>query len=98
MEQMVESLTKESLKYEHLSEANCVKMTACPFLCFCYAGGVRQLPVVGRDGAAPPDCRHMVGQRQVNKRKKKKMLEYCNVKNFSVKSDFQHIIGCLHNT
>lgn len=80
------------LKYEHLSEANCVKTTACPFLCLCYAGGVRQ---VGRDGAAPPDCSHTVGQRQVNKRKKKvkKKLEHCNVKYFSVKSDFQHIIG-----
>lgn len=72
MEQMVESLTKEGLKCEHLSEANCVKTTACPFLSLCYTGGVRQLPVVGRDGAVPSDCSHMVGQRQVNKRKKKK--------------------------
>lgn len=78
MEQMVESLTKEGLKYEHLQKADCFKMTACLFLCLCYTGGVRQLPVVGRDGAAPADYSHMVGQRQVNKRRKKKKKKSWN--------------------
>lgn len=68
---MVASLTKESLKYEHLQDA-VLKRQRVFFLCLCYTAGVRQLSVVGRDGAAPPDCSHMVGQRQVNKRKKKK--------------------------